>query len=181
MPERKGELAARVTHQLLPWVRRARRRRCQICLCGLAATSDVRISATAPSTQETWPRSMTARGAMIHSASTIPPDGGRCVRSCCGVICCAGRVAMKPAQKPTTSYRRAKAAQCGHSITCKGCAPGATRRKRGARTAHKGMPVILPTLAAAAIRSRTTRKKPQVLGRGYPHPVKVATWRGSSL
>lgn len=149
---------------------------------GPAPTLDVRTSVTALSTSAiSRPSNTTVRGAMIPSASTIPPDGGPCGRSCWGAICCAGNAAMKPAQKRTTSYRRAKAAQCGHSITCRGCVPGATRRKHGARTAHEGMPVILPTLAAAAIRSRTTRKKPQVLGRGYPHPVKVATWRGSSL
>ena len=136
---------------------------------GPAATLDVRISVTALSTSAiSRPGCMTGRGAMIRSASTIPPDGGRCGRWSCGVICCAGRVAMKPAQKRTTSYRRAKAARCGHSITCKGCAPAAMRGKRGARTAHEGMPVILPTLATAQVRSRTACKKPQVLGWGYP-------------
>lgn len=131
---------------------------------GPAATLDVRISVTALSTSAiSRPSNTTGRGAMIPSASTIPPDGGPCGRSCWGAICCAGNAAMKPAPKPTTSYRHAKAAQCGHSITCKGCAPGATRRKHGARTAHEGMPVILPRLAAAAIRSRTACEKPQVL------------------
>jgi hypothetical protein len=138
MSEHKDKLAARGTNQLLQCLNRAQRRRCLIYPCDLAATPDVRISATAPSTLETWrPRSMTVRGVMIRCASTTRPDGGRCGRSCSNAICCVSRAAMKLAPKPTTSYRHATAARCGHSITYKGCVAVVTRGRHDERVAHK--------------------------------------------
>jgi hypothetical protein len=131
-----------------------RRQRCLPCLFGPAATQDVRISVTVLSTSATWqPSSMTGRGAMTHSVSTIQPDGARCGGSCWSATYCVSRAAML-VQKQTTSYRHAKAARCGHSRTYKDSVTVVTRERRGETTAPEGMPVILPIIAAAEIRRR---------------------------
>jgi len=161
---RKGELAAQSPLQLLQCLNRSQQRRCLICLCGLAATPDVRISATAQRTLETWrPRTTTVGDAMIHSASTTRLVGERCGRSCWSAIWYARSAARKPARKLTTSCRLATAARCGRSTTYKGCVAAVIRERHGARTAPEGMPVILPIVAARPLRSRLACEKPQVL------------------
>ena len=132
-----------------------RRQRCLLYLFGSAATLDVRISVTVLSTSVTCrPSSMTARGAMIRSVSTIQSDGVHCGGSCWNATYFVSRAVMRLVQKQTTSYRRAKAARCGHSITYKDSVTVVTHERRGETTAPEGMPVILPTYSAAKIRSR---------------------------
>jgi len=141
---------------------RARRHACLIYLFGPAATTDVRISVTALSTPVmSRRRSMTVRGAMIRSASTIPHDGGRCGGSCWSAICFVSRVAMKSAPMLTTSYRHASAARCGHSITYRGSVPVVIRERHGERVAPEGcrssFPLTRPRRSVGGARVKSRR------------------------